>query len=45
MGMQAIDLAIKNGIDLDGTPILPKMLNLYSRIMNEENKRQRTGVK
>ena len=26
MGMQAVDLAIQNGVDLDGTPIPKKML-------------------
>ena len=45
MGMQAVDLAIENGVDLDGTPIPQKMLDLYNRIMDEENKRQRSGVK
>ena len=45
IGMQAVDDAIKNGIDLDGTPIPPKMLELYNKIMNEENKRERSGVK
>ena len=40
-----IDDAIKKGIDLDGTPIPPKMIELYNRIMNEENKRERSGVK
>ena len=44
-GMQAVDDAIKNGIDLDGTPIPPKMLELYNMIMDEENKRKRSGVK
>ena len=29
VGIQAVDDAIKNGIDLDGTPIPSKMLNLY----------------
>ena len=38
MGMQAVDLAIQNGVDLDGTPIPAKMLDLYSRIMDAENK-------
>ena len=37
MGMQAVDLAIQNGVDLDGTPIPQKMLDLYNRIMEEEN--------
>ena len=36
--MQAVDLAIENGVDLDGTPIPQKMLDLYNRIMDEENK-------
>jgi hypothetical protein len=45
IGMQAVDEAIENGIDLDGTPIPLKMLELYNRIMSEENKRERSGVK
>ena len=45
IGMQAVDEAIENGIDLDGTPIPSKMLELYNRIMSEENKRERSGVK
>ena len=45
IGMKAVDEAIENGIDLDGTPIPSKMLELYNRIMNEENKRERSGVK
>ena len=45
MGMQDVDLAIQNGVDLDGTPIPPKMIDLYNRIMDEGNKRQRSGVK
>ena len=45
IGMQAVDDAIKKGIDLDGTPIPPKMIELYNSIMNEENKRERSGVK
>ena len=43
--MQAVDEAIKNGVALDGTPIPPKMLELYNTIMSEENKRERSGVK
>ena len=35
MGMKAVDLAIQNGVDLDGTPIPQKMLDLYNRIMDE----------
>ena len=45
IGMQAVDEAIKNGVDLDGTPIPTKMLDIYNKIMNEENKRERSGVK
>tara|TARA_B100000965_G_C19025218_1_gene512803 strand:+ start:27 stop:299 length:273 start_codon:yes stop_codon:yes gene_type:complete len=45
IGMQAVDAAIQEGIDLDGTPIPPRMLELYNRIMEEENKRERSGVK
>ena len=37
MGMQAFDL--------DSTTTPQKMLDLYNRIMDEENKRQRSGVK
>ena len=43
--MQAVDEAIKNGLDLDGTPIPSKMLELYNMIMNKENQRERSGVK
>ena len=45
IGMQAVDNAIKNGIDFDGTPIPHKMIELYQIIMNKENKRERSGVK
>ncbi len=44
-GIQAVDDAIKKGVNLDGTPIPLKMLELYNRIMDEENKRERSGVK
>ena len=44
-GIQAVDEAISNGIDLDGTRIPEKMLKLYNLIMDEENKRVRSGVK
>ena len=44
IGMQAVDEAIKNGIDLDRTPIPPKMLDLYNKIISEENKRERSEV-
>jgi len=45
IGIQAVDAAIQQGMDLDGTPIPPSMLELYNRIMKEENKRERSGVK
>ena len=44
-GMQAVEASIAKGLDLDGSPIPAKMILLYNRIMNEENKRQRSGVK
>ena len=37
MGMKAVDLAIENWVDLDGTTIPQKMLDLYNRIMDKEN--------
>ena len=37
--------SIQNGVDLDGSPIPQKMLDLYNRIMDEEKKRKRSGVK
>ena len=43
--MKAVDEAIEKGIDLDGSPIPLKMLELYKRIMREEDKRKRSGVK
>tara|TARA_Y100000589_G_scaffold310846_1_gene329637 strand:+ start:2530 stop:2802 length:273 start_codon:yes stop_codon:yes gene_type:complete len=45
LGMQAVDDAISRGVDLDGSPIPPKMLDLYNTIMAEENRRVRSGVK
>ena len=43
--MKAVDEAIEKGIDLDDSPIPLKMLELYKRIMREEDKRKRSGVK
>ena len=43
-GMKAVDEAISKGIDLDGSPIPTKMLELYNKIMDVENKRKRSGV-
>ncbi len=45
MGMQVVDLAIQNEVGLDSTPIPQKMLDLCNSIMDEENKKQRSGVK
>ena len=36
LGIQAVDLAFQNGVDLDGTPIPPKMLSLYNWIKDKE---------
>tara|TARA_Y100001968_G_scaffold211590_1_gene194748 strand:+ start:4534 stop:4806 length:273 start_codon:yes stop_codon:yes gene_type:complete len=44
-GPDAIDKAIQVGLDLDGSPIPPKMLNLYREVMDKENLRKRSGVK
>ena len=44
-GPDAIDKAIKAGLDLDGTPIPSKMLILYREVMDKENARKRSGVK
>ncbi|WP_320663969.1 DUF4090 family protein [Prochlorococcus sp. MIT 1223] len=44
-GPDAIDQAIKVGLDLDGSPIPEKMLTLYKEVMEKENLRKRTGVK
>ena len=44
LGMKAVDEAISKGIDLDGSPIPTKMLELYKKIMDVENKRKRSGV-
>ena len=43
-GMKAVDEAISKGIDLDGSAIPTKMLELYNKIMDAENKRIRSGV-
>tara|TARA_B100000963_G_C22475016_1_gene601995 strand:- start:652 stop:921 length:270 start_codon:yes stop_codon:yes gene_type:complete len=44
-GMKAVEEAIAQGLDLDGTPIPLKMLQLYNEIMDKESKRERSGVK
>jgi hypothetical protein len=43
-GADAIDLAIAQGIDLDGSPIPQAKLNLYKQVMGLESNRQRSGV-
>ncbi len=44
-GPDGVDAAIKAGLDLDGTPIPPEMLTLYSEVMMLESQRARSGVK
>ena len=43
-GADAIDRAIAEGIDFDGTPIPPTKLKLYQQVMELEAGRQRSGV-
>ncbi len=43
-GADAIDTAIAQGIDFDGTPIPAAKLELYSKVMGLEAGRQRSGV-
>lgn len=43
-GADAIDVAIAQGIDFDGTPIPPAKLDLYNQVMALEANRQRSGV-
>ncbi len=43
-GADAVDQAIAQGLDLDGTPIPPEKLNLYNDVMALEGQRQRSGV-
>lgn len=43
-GADAIDVAISNGIDFDGTPIPAARLELYNKVMGIEGQRQRSGV-
>ena len=44
-GPDAIDKAIKAGLDLDGTPIPSEMLDLYREVMDKENARKSSEVK
>lgn len=43
-GADAIDVAIANGIDFDGSPIPTEKLDLYNQVMALEAGRQRSGV-
>ena len=44
-GPNAIDQAIQDGLDLDGSPIPSEMIILYREVMDKENARKRSGVK
>jgi len=43
-GPDGVDAAIKAGVDLDGSPIPDAMLALYTRVMDLESQRARSGV-
>lgn len=43
-GADAVDEAIAQGIDFDGSPIPPAKLELYRKVMGLEGNRQRSGV-
>lgn len=43
-GAAAVDEAIAQGLDLDGSPIPPAKLSLYQTVMAKEAQRQRSGV-
>lgn len=43
-GAEAVDAAIAQGIDLDGSPIPEHKLALYQTVMAKEADRQRSGV-
>lgn len=43
-GADAIDVAIAQGIDFDGSPIPSAKLDLYNKVMGLEAGRQRSGV-
>jgi hypothetical protein len=43
-GADAVDRAILEGIDFDGSPIPSAKLELYHRVMALEGNRQRSGV-
>ena len=43
-GAEAVDAAIAQGLDLDGSPIPAKKLELYQSVMGLEANRKRSGV-
>lgn len=43
-GADAVDEAIAQGVDFDGTPIPPAKIELYNKVMAIESQRQRSGV-
>ncbi|MBF2056136.1 MAG: DUF4090 family protein [Cyanobacterium sp. T60_A2020_053] len=43
-GADAVDQAIAQGLDLDGSPIPPEKLQLYQTVMGFEAGRKRSGV-
>lgn len=43
-GADAVERAIAQGLDLDGSPIPAKKLELYQKVMALEEGRQRSGV-
>lgn len=43
-GADAVDVAIAQGIDFDGSPIPTEKLSLYTEVMALEEQRQRSGV-
>lgn len=43
-GADAVDNAIEQGIDFDGSPIPVAKLDLYKQVMALEGQRQRSGV-
>lgn len=43
-GADAVDAAIAQGLDLDGSPIPSEKLDLYQKVMAKEEGRQRSGV-
>ena len=43
-GAEAVDAAIAQGLDLDGSPIPADKLELYTSVMGLEGNRKRSGV-